>query len=165
MEVFLMALPVRHRPAGALRERMPSWGEPMAEELDELFDRMSRFLESASAMPTLVGRTSWAPMADMYETDDAYVVEVEFPGVARENIDVEIAERELLIKAETAPRESEGVMRRSTRRSGTFEYRAMLPAGVKSAEVGAQLSDGVLTVTIPKAQPVKPRHVEITAKD
>jgi HSP20 family protein len=137
----------------------------MAGELDELFDRMSRFLESASAMPSLVGRTSWAPMADMYETDDAYQVEVEFPGVAREDIDVEIAERDLVIKAETTRGEREGVMRRSTRRTGSFEYRAMLPTDVKSTEVSAQLSDGVLTVTIPKAQPVKPRHVEITAKD
>ena len=146
-------------------ERMPSWGEPVVEELDELFDRMSRFLESASTVPSLVGRTAWAPMADMYETDDAYLVEVEFPGVARENIDVEIAERELLIKAEAARGDREGVMRRSSRRTGSFEYRAVLPTDVKSAEVSAQLSDGVLTVTIPKAQPVKPRHIEVTAKD
>lgn len=160
-----MALPAHHRPTGALRERMPSWGEPMAEELDELFDRMSRFLESASTVPALVGRSSWAPMADMYETDDAYVVEVEFPGVAREDIDVQIAERDLVIKAEITRPDREGVVRRSTRRTGSFEYRAMLPTDVKSAEVSAQLSDGVLTVTIPKAQPISPRHVEITAKD
>ena len=144
---------------------MPSWGEPMAEEIDELFDRMSRFLESASAVPSLVGRSSWAPMADMYETDDAYLVEVEFPGVARQDIDVQIADRDLVITAETTRAEREGVMRRGTRRTGSFEYRVTLPTDVKSAEVSAQLSDGVLTVTVPKAQPVKPRHIEITAKD
>ena len=150
-----MALPTR-RPS-ALAERVPAWGEPMAEELDELFERMSRFLESAAAMPSIVGRNAWAPMADMYETDDAYVVEAEFPGVAREKIDVEIAERELIVKAEITQREREGVVRRSTRRTGTFEYRAMLPTDVKSDKVSAQLADGVLTITIPKAQPVKPQ--------
>lgn len=156
-----MALPV-HRRAGSLTERMPAWREPMAEEFDELFDRMSRFMESAAAMPSIVGRSAWAPLADMYETDDAYVVEAEFPGVSREKIDVEIADRELIIKAEIEQSEREGVVRRSTRRTGTFEYRAMLPADVKTDKVSANLSDGVLTVTVPKAQPVKPRHVEVT---
>jgi HSP20 family protein len=158
-----MALPIRHR-AGALAERVPAWGEPMAEEFDELFERMSRFMESAAAMPATIGRNAWAPLADMYETDDAYVVEAEFPGIARENIDVEIADRELIVKAEIAEREREGVMRRSTRRAGSFEYRAMLPADVKTDKVSAQLADGVLSVTVPKAQPVKPRHVEVTTK-
>jgi HSP20 family protein len=158
-----MALPVRHR-GGALAERMPAWGEPIAEEFDELFDRMSRFLESATAMPSIVGRSAWAPSADMYETDEAYVVEAEFPGVARENIDVEVSGRELILKAEIAEHEREGVVRRSTRRTGSFEYRAMLPMDVKPEEVSAQLADGVLTVTVPKAQPVKPRHIEVTAK-
>lgn len=157
-----MALPARRHRPGALTERVPAWGEPVAEEFDELFDRMSRFLESAAAMPSMIGRSAWAPMADMYETDDAYVVEAEFPGVSREDIDVQIADRELIVKAEIAEREREGVMRRTTRRTGTFEYRAMLPTDVKAEKVGAQLSEGVLTITIPKAQPVKPRRVEVT---
>jgi HSP20 family protein len=141
---------------------MPAWGEPMVEEFDELFERMSRFMESAAAMPSIVGRSAWAPLADMYETDDAYVVEAEFPGVARENIDVEITDRELVVKAEVTQREREGVVRRSTRRAGSFEYRATLPTDVKTDKVSAHLADGVLTVTVPKSQPVKPRHIEVT---
>ncbi|MGW3066847.1 Hsp20/alpha crystallin family protein, partial [Streptomyces sp. NPDC001130] len=57
--------------------------------------------------------------------------------------------------------EREGVLRRSTRRSGRFEYAALLPADVRSEEVHATLCDGMLTVTVPKAQATKPRHIEI----
>ncbi|MGW0738215.1 Hsp20/alpha crystallin family protein [Streptomyces sp. NPDC002851] len=56
----------------------------------------------------------------------------------------------------------EGVLRRSTRRTGCFEYRAALPADVKADEVSATLHDGVLTVTVPKAQATRPRHIKIT---
>lgn len=158
-----MPLPARHR-TGALAERMPTWGEPMVEEFDELFDRMARFMESASVMPSIVGRSAWAPAADMYETEGAYVVEAEFPGVTRDKIQVELTGHELIIKAEVDEREYEGVLRRSTRRAGSFEYRTTLPTDVKSDEVSAQLSEGVLTVTVPKAQTVTPRQIEVTVK-
>jgi len=50
----------------------------------------------------------------------------------------------------------------ATRRTGRFEYQALLPAGVKADEIKATPADGVLTVTVPKAQAAKPRHIEIT---
>jgi HSP20 family protein len=59
-----------------------------------------------------------------------------------------------------AEREREGVLRRSARRTGRFEYQTLLP--VKAEEVSATLHEGVLTVTVPKAQATKPRHIEIT---
>ncbi|MDT0469509.1 Hsp20/alpha crystallin family protein [Streptomyces gibsoniae] len=89
-------------------------------------------------------------------------VEAELPGVERDDIDVEVSERELRITGDYKEREREGVLRRSTRRTGRFEYRALLPADVKSDEVKATLSDGVLTVTVPKARATKLRHIKIT---
>ncbi|WP_333482348.1 Hsp20/alpha crystallin family protein [Streptomyces sp. RPT161] len=70
--------------------------------------------------------------------------------------------RELPITGEHKEREREGVLRRSTRRTGRFEYRALLPADAKAEEIEATLSEGWLTVTIPKAQAAKPRHIEIS---
>jgi HSP20 family protein len=134
------------------------WGEPMASEFDELFSRMNELLASAAA----TGPGAWSPLADMHETDDAYVIEAELPGIKRENIDVEVDDQHLRITGEYKKREREGIPRRSTRRSGHFEYRALLPTSVNAEEVKAQLSDGVLTVTVPKSQSAKPRHVEIT---
>ncbi|MCW7987001.1 heat-shock protein Hsp20 [Streptomyces platensis subsp. clarensis] len=159
-----MNMPVRHRPGSLLERAMPSlhWGEPLTSEIDDLYERMSRLLESAGAIPTLSAATHWAPLADMHETDDAYIIEAELPGVKRDDIDVEVSDRELCITGEYKESEREGVLRRTTRRTGCFEYRSLLPADVKAEEVKAALTDGVLTVTVPKAQAAKPRHIDIT---
>ncbi|MEV8562010.1 Hsp20/alpha crystallin family protein [Streptomyces sp. NPDC051917] len=71
---------------------------------------------------------TFSPLADLQESGETYVVEAELPGIKREDIDVEVSERELCITGEYKEREREGVLRRSTRRTGRFEYRALLPA-------------------------------------
>ncbi|OLZ73399.1 heat-shock protein Hsp20 [Streptomyces sp. IMTB 2501] len=155
-----MTLPVRHRPGSLLERRFPGfgWGEPVAAEFDELFQRMTQLLEGTAAP----GELAWSPAADMRETDDAYVIEADLPGIRRDDIDIEMSERGLRITGEYKEREREGVLRRSTRRTGRFEYQALLPADVRAEEVSATLHEGVLTVTVPKAQATKPRHIEIT---
>ncbi|MBC2906797.1 Hsp20/alpha crystallin family protein [Streptomyces cupreus] len=156
-----MTLPVRHRSGSLLERSFPGfgWGEPIATEFEELFERMNRLLQGAAAAPAAL---AWSPAADMRETDYAYVIEAELPGIKRDDIDIEMSERDLHITGEFKEREREGVLRRSTRRTGRFEYRALLPADVKSEEVSATLHDGVLTVSVPKSQATKPRHIEIT---
>jgi HSP20 family protein len=131
----------------------------MAAEFDELFERMNRFLESAA--PSWSEPTVWSPLADLSETDDAYKVECEVPGIKRDDIDVEVSGRELHITGELKEREREGVLRRTTRRTGRFEYRVLLPADVKAEDVHAALADGILTVTVPKAHAAKPHHIKI----
>lgn len=158
-----MTLPVRHRPGRAMERAFPGWREPIAAEFDDLFERMNRLLESVGALPSLAEAAAWAPMADMYETDEAYMIEAELPGIKRENIDVEISERELIITGDLKERERKGVLRRGTRRTGRFEYRAVLPTEVNAEGVNATLEEGVLTVTVPKAQAAKPRRIEVTA--
>jgi HSP20 family protein len=159
-----MTLPVHRHPGRMLERTFPGWGEPIAAEFDELFEHMNHLLKSTAAMPSLTESMAWSPLADMSETDEAYLVECELPGIKREDIDVEISERELTITGEFKEREREGTLRRSTRRSGRFEYRALLPTEVKAEDVSATLADGMLTVTVPKAQAAKPRHIEVTAK-
>ncbi|WNM32100.1 Hsp20/alpha crystallin family protein [Streptomyces sp. Li-HN-5-11] len=156
-----MTLPVRHRAGSLLGRAFPAggWNEPAAAEFDELWERMNRLMESAAAAPAGL---AWSPAADMRETDDAYVIEAELPGVKRDDIDIEMSDREVRIKGTYKEQEREGVLRRGTRRTGSFEYHAVLPADVKAEEAGATLSDGVLTVTLPKAQAAKPRRIEIT---
>ncbi len=157
-----MTLPVRHRP-GTLLERAFPWREPVAPEFEDFFERMNQFLHEASTMPALTERRAWAPMADLSETDEAYVVECELPGIKRDDIDIEVSERELCITGEFKERsEREGVLRRATRRTGRFEYRALLPTEVKAENVSASLADGILKVTIPKTQAAKPHHIKIT---
>ncbi|WP_335939599.1 Hsp20/alpha crystallin family protein [Streptomyces sp. PTD5-9] len=156
-----MTLPARHRPGGLLERSFPGlgWNEPVAAEFDELFERMSQLLGSAAPAPAAL---AWAPAADIRDTDDAYVIEAELPGIKREDVDIEISGQELRIAGDMEEREREGVLRRSTRRTGHFEYHALLPSDVRPDDISAGLRDGVLTVTVPKAQTVKPRHIEIT---
>jgi HSP20 family protein len=159
-----MTLPARHRPVSTLERAFPGWRQPIAAEFDEFFERINRLMESAGAVPAAVEGVAWAPMADLFETEDAYVVEAELPGIKQEDIDVEISERELRITGELKEREREGILRRGTRRTGRFEYRALLPTDVKPEQVSAALENGVLAVSVPKAQALKPRHIEITSK-
>ncbi|UQA90845.1 Hsp20/alpha crystallin family protein [Streptomyces halobius] len=154
-----MTLPIRHRP-GSL-ERGFRWPEPMAADFEDLFERMNEFLGSATSRPFLAEPMTWSPLADMHETDEAYEIECELPGIRREDIDIEVSEHDLCVSGELKEREHAGVLRRRGRPTGRFTYRTSLPAGVKTDDVTASLADGVLTVTIPKAQVAKPRHIEI----
>jgi HSP20 family protein len=159
-----MTLPARRQRAGRLAELgVPGWGRDPIAEFDDLFNRMGRLLEST--VGPAAERTAWAPLADMYETDDGYVVEADLPGVKRDDVDVEINERELVVTGELKEREREGALRRGTRRTGRFEYRVLLPTDIKAEEISATLAEGVLTLTVPKAEPAKSRHIEITSED
>ncbi|MFE9172901.1 Hsp20/alpha crystallin family protein [Streptomyces kebangsaanensis] len=105
---------------------------------------------------------AWTPLADVTETDDAFEVEIELPGVKSKDIDVEANGQELVVTGEIKEKERKGVLRRGTRRTGVFEYRLRLPGEVDAEKVTADMSAGALTVTVPKAEVTKPRHIRIT---
>lgn len=102
------------------------------------------------------------PLADVTETDDAFEVEIELPGVKSKDIHVEANGQELVVTGEIKEKERSGVLRRRARRTGAFEYRLRLPGEVDTEKVTAEMSAGVLTVTVPKAEVAKPRHIQIT---
>src|ERR1700732_3630135 len=111
--------------------------------------------------PVDVAEGPWIPLADLSETDDAYVVEVDLPGVNRDQIGIQLQDRELVITGEIPESEQKGRRHRRSRRTGRFEFRTYLPGDVNADAVDAQLSNGVLTVTIPKSQEAQPRKIEI----
>jgi HSP20 family protein len=133
-------------------------------EFEDLYERLGQLISTAMGEMTFPreGDTPWAPLADVSETDDAYIVEAELPGVRKDQIDVQLTDRELCITGEVHEEERERRHRRM-RRTGRFEFRTMLPGEVDTERVDATLRDGVLTVTIPKAQATKPRHIEVSA--
>jgi HSP20 family protein len=138
-------------------------------EFEDIYDRMGQLMNFAFGLtPTALADMPWVPLADLSETDDAYVVKADLPGVHKDQADIQLQDRELVITGEIAEPEDgngDGKHRRrrhSTRRTGRFELRTYLPGDVNADAVTAQLSDGVLTVTVPKAEAAKPRKVEIT---
>jgi HSP20 family protein len=135
-------------------------------EFEDIYDRMGQLMNLAfgSLMPdTMAADLPWVPNADVSETDDAYVVHAELPGINKDQINVELQDRELVISGEIPePEDDEGRRHRSSRRTGRFEYRAYLPGDVNPDGVRAELSDGVLAVTVPKSEQARPRRIEIT---
>lgn len=155
-----MATPVRRHRGGAMQGSPVGWARNPLTEFDQLLSEMSGLIEST------VGGTApavaWTPLADVTESDDAFHVEIELPGVKSKDINVEANGQELVVTGEIKERERKGVLRRSTRRTGSFEYRLRLPGEVDTEKINAQMSDGVLTITVPKAEVAKPRHIEIS---
>jgi HSP20 family protein len=131
-------------------------------EFEDIYDRMGRLMNFAlgDLGPTQLADVPWSPMADVSETDDAYRVHVEVPGISKDQIDVQLMDRELVVSGEIKEHE-DGKQRQSSRRTGRFEYRTFLPGDVKPDEVSAELADGVLTVTVPKSEEAKPRRIEV----
>jgi HSP20 family protein len=129
-------------------------------EFDELWDRMvNRFFGASLAWPEWAHE--WTPPVDVEETDDAWVFEVELPGAKRDDIQVEVGDTELIISGTVEERERTGVVRRRTRRSGSFEYRTSLPAGVDVDKVDARFDNGLLTVRVPRPERARTRRIKI----
>jgi HSP20 family protein len=107
---------------------------------------------------------AWAPPIDVYETADRYVVTAEVPGIAREQIELAIEENRLTIRGSRPSAGVDGGRRRYhqvERGHGTFSRTFEFPESIASGDISADLRDGVLTVTLPKAAPPPARRIEV----
>jgi HSP20 family protein len=130
--------------------------------MDQMMD--DRFFRS----PIPFGPWSEGSLAvDMYETDDAVIVKTAIPGVKADQIDVSIVGDTLTIKAEI--KEEEEVKRedylRRERRYGSYCRSVTLPGGLEADKADADYTNGILTLSLPKAEEVKPKSIKVTAKE
>jgi HSP20 family protein len=152
-----MALPIRNSSNSAqLGER---W-EPF-HELDELHSRMEQLMQGVWSDARFGDGTPWVPPVDVEETEDAWIVEAELPGVDKKDVDVQLRDSQLTIAGEIKERERKGILRRRTRRRGRFEYRVTLPGEADADGIDAAMHDGVLTVRVPKPEQAKPRRIDV----
>lgn len=149
-----MALPIRR-----VSEPPERW-DPFR-ELEELHTRIGQLMESRWAGRGDGAGDLWSPLVDIEETDDAWLVEAELPGVKQKDIDVEVSDSELAISGEVKERERKGILRRRTRRTGRFDYRVTLPGEANAEGIEASLKEGVLTVRVPKPERARRRRIEI----
>ena len=110
----------------------------------------------------------WVPALDVVEKQDAYVVFAELPGVDRSQIDLSFEQNVLTIRgtknsAFEPTKDGELRVYAAERVTGTFERAIRLPEFVDGENIAADYRDGVLTVTIPKAQTAQARKIEIRA--
>jgi HSP20 family protein len=141
------------------------WGE--LREIEQVANRMRHMLEETfGGLPAPVADVAtWSPPVDIEETDDAYIIEAEVPGVKKKDLNIEIMGNELTISGEVKEREREGVLRRRTRKVGNFFYRVVLPESVDADKLDADLDDGVVTVRLPKAQRGRRRRIEARSRN
>ena len=108
----------------------------------------------------------WAPPIDIYETAAAYIITVEVPGVTREDVELAVEESRLVIRGRRAEERDRGgaeaVRYHLVERGyGTFTRSFEFAEKVDVHGVGADLADGVLTITLPKVPPPPPRRIEV----
>ena len=136
---------------------------PVRSQQRELSELRSQLDSLLSGWDELLSRTgAFTPLADLEETDEAYLAEIELPGVKIEDLSVEVAGRRLTVTGERKERERVGILRRRTRTVGRFHYEVILPGEVDEESVSASLHEGVLTVRVPKPASERPRRIPVT---
>ncbi len=142
--------------------------EPMRDAVT-LRDAMDRLFDEAFTRPwglTDGWHGSGSPAIDLYQTDDELVVKAAVPGMKAEDVQISVTGDILTIKGET--KENSDVKEKAyhirEQRWGAFERNISLPTVVVSDKAKAEFEDGVLTVTLPKAENVKPKTITVKAK-
>ncbi len=134
------------------------------EQLLNFREEMNRLFESPMEGSSQAFNT-WAPAIDLFEDKDNFFVRAELPGMKKEDIDVSLHEGTLLVSGERKLHEAEGARaHRSERFSGQFQRSVALPTAVASDKVTASYRDGILTITLPKAEEAKPKQIEVSVK-
>jgi HSP20 family protein len=107
----------------------------------------------------------WQPRTDISETDAAYIVEVDLPGMTIHDISVRLEGTTVVIAGKRQSTHSGSVnpQARIERPCGTFQRAFTLPTAVKRDEVQATYANGVLTITVPKADAARPRQITVQA--
>src|SRR5260370_6081023 len=144
----------RSRPLERWRSAWPGELWDPSGEFTQLWNRMGHPFESVFE----AGQGAWIPAVETEETNDAYVVRTELPGMKREDVDVELRGNELRITGEVKEEKAGKILRH---RHGKFAYRTTLPADTDSDKIDAELADGTLTVRVPTAAQAQSRRIDI----
>jgi HSP20 family protein len=136
---------------------MPLRRDPLQELLD-LQERMNRLFDDTLARerveePALL-HGSWTPLADVVETKEAYLVEVELPGLSRDDVVVQAQGDELVVRGERHPDPSSRPesFHRLERRYGPFARGFRFSQEVDPDRISAEFEDGLLRLAVPKAR-------------
>ena len=136
---------------------------PLGNSLDRMLT-LNRVFDQAFA--SAAAERSWVPAMDVAERGDAYVVHTELPGVSPDQVEISFEQNVLSIrgsKPASFDTATDGELRlfAAERVSGTFERSVRLPEFVDADRIEASFVNGLLTITVPKAEAAKPRRIEI----
>jgi len=131
-----------------------------------LRDAMDRMFEDGFMRPFAPFWGEGSLTVDVYETEESVVVKTAVPGVKADDIEVSVTGDTLTIRAETKENEEikkENYLRRE-RRYGSYCRSITLPGGLQADKAEADYNDGILTLTFPKAEEVRPKNIKVSSK-
>jgi HSP20 family protein len=135
-------------------------------DLLSIQDRMNRLFEqtlSRSRAEEGMAPSTWTPAVDIYETPEAIMLQADLPGLRREDIDIQIQDNTLALRGERrfAKDVREENYLRIERAYGAFQRSFTLPATIQQENIRAVFRDGILELTLPKAEEAKPKKIAI----
>lgn len=133
----------------------------LQQQMDDLLSNFSLEWHNGGR-PAAEGR----PSLDLSETGDAILVSVDLPGIKPEDVDVQVRGNDLQISGERREEKEEKgkTWHRTERHVGTFARSLTLPCDVQAEKVTAEFRDGVLNITLPKAEQSRTRKIAVTSK-
>lgn len=137
-----------------------------AREMVTLCEAMDRLFDDAFTRPFGIATGLQVPAVDLYQTDDEVVLRANLPGMKAEDVQISITGEILTLKGELKEKEEkkEKAYHLREQRFGSFERTVGLPTQVVGDKAKAEFEDGILTITLPKAEEVKPRTITVRAK-
>ncbi|MBV6450708.1 MAG: hypothetical protein MHPDNHAH_01434 [Anaerolineales bacterium] len=137
-----------------------------AREVMTLREAMDHLFDDAFTRP-LTLRDGWSvPAVDMYQTDEEVVVKASIPGFKAEDVQINVTGEILTLRGEVKQEEEkqDKAWHLREQRWGSFERALALPTDVIADKAKAEFENGILTITLPKAEEVKPKTITVKAK-
>jgi HSP20 family protein len=133
--------------------------------LQQQINRMFEDFQPAGGQFEGLGGGTFAPALDVKENAESYIVSLEVPGIAQDDLNISLENNVLTVRGQKQQKheENEGEFHRVERSYGSFARSVTLPRSVESGKVSASLNDGVLRIELPKEEQAKPRQITIGA--
>jgi len=139
--------------------------EPVREMMT-LREAMDQLFNDAFTRPVSMSGGSVVPAIDLYQNDDSVVVKAALPGLKAEDVQISVTADVLTLRGEFKQEneQKDATYHIREQRYGSFERSIMLPSDVQTDKSKADFENGILTITLPKAESVKPKTISIKAK-
>jgi len=135
-------------------------------EIMTLREAMDRLFDDAFTRPISMSAGSVVPVIDLYQTEDEVIVKASLPGLKSEDLHISVTADVLTLSGEFKQESDKKAANYHIRehRYGSFERSVMLPTDVQTDKAKADFENGVLIISLPKAESVKPKTININAK-
>jgi len=139
--------------------------EPVREMMT-LREAMDRLFDDAFTRPIGAAVASAIPAIDLYQTDEEVVLKAALPGLKADDVQISVTGDVLSLRGEFKQQDEtkEATYHIREQRHGVFERAVRLPVDVQTDKAKADFENGILTITLPKAEEIKPRAINIKAK-